>query len=235
MKGATYMDNMKIGKLIAKCRKEKKLTQKELAELLGVTDKSVSKWETGVCLPDVSLYKELCNLLGITLNEFFVGERIADENYKKKADENLYNALENSVFTLKDKIKYFKNKWEKEHFFTLIIWMLIIVFFIIYGFIKDNGLQYLFMILGFISGIIENNRKMAYIERNAYGQSSNISINEFNNSIQNLQETKNVIKHFSSKKEAIDYLVRETGIKRSECIKAYDFIMSLDSENFNNN
>lgn len=108
--------------------------------------------------------------------------------------------------------------------------MIIIVFFIIYGFIKDNGLQYLFMILGFIGGIIENNRMMAYIEINAYKQSSNISINEFNDSIQRLNETKNVIKHFNSKKEAIDYLVRETGIKRSECIKAYDFIMNLDLE-----
>lgn len=230
MKGATYMDNIKIGKLIAECRKEKKLTQKELAELLGVTDKSVSKWENGICLPDVSLYKELCSLLGITLNEFFAGEKITNENYKKKADENLYNALENSVFTLKDKIKYFKKKWEKEHFLFLTIWMLIIVFFIILGFIKDNGLQYLFMIIGFISGIVENNRMMAYIEKNAYGKTSNISINEFNNSIQSLHKTKDVIKQFNSKKEAIDYLVKETGIKRSECIKAYDFMMNLDLE-----
>lgn len=224
------MDNIKIGKLIAKCRKEKNLTQKELAESLGVTDKSVSKWENGICLPDVSLYKELCSLLGITLNEFFAGEKITNEKYKEVADENLYNALENSVFTLKDKIKYFKKKWEKEHFLSLTVWMLIIVFFIILGFIKDNGLQYLFMIIGFISGIIENNRMMAYIEKNAYGKSSNISLNEFNNSIQSLQKTKNVIKKFNSKKEAIDYLVKETGIKRSECIKAYDFVMDFDLE-----
>lgn len=224
------MEQVKIGKLIAKCRKEKNLTQKELAELLGVTDKSVSKWENGICLPDVSLYKELCSLLGITLNEFFAGEKITNEKYKEVADENLYNALENSVFTLKDKIKYFKKKWEKEHFLSLTIWMLIIVFFIILGFIKDNGLQYLFMIIGFISGIIENNRMMAYVEKNAYGKSSNISQNEFNNSIQSLQKTKNVIKQFNSKEEAIDYLVKETGIKRSECIKAYDFVMDFDLE-----
>lgn len=229
------MDNIKIGKLIAKCRKEKNLTQKELAELLGVTDKSVSKWETGICLPDVSLYKELCNLLGITLNEFFAGEKIIDENYKKKADENLYNALENSVFTLKDKINYFKNKWEREHFLSLTIWMITIVFFIIFGFIKDNGLQYLFMIIGFISGIIENNRMMSYIERNAYGKASNISINEFNNSIQKLKKTKDIIKKFKTKEEAIDFLANETGISKKECIKAYDFIINLDLENFNNN
>lgn len=183
------MDQVKIGKLIAKCRKEKNLTQKELAELLGVTDKAVSKWENGICLPDVSLYKELCSLLGITLNEFFAGERVTNEKYKEIADENLYNALENSVFTLKDKIEYFKKKWEKEHFLSLTIWMLIIVFFIILGFIKDNGLQYIFMIIGFISGIVENNRMMAYIEKNAYGNSTT-NLVDSNNSTENCKELK---------------------------------------------
>jgi len=164
------MDQVKIGKLIAQCRKDKKMTQVELADRLCVTDKSVSKWENGKCLPDVSLYKDLCDILGITLNEFFVGEKITDEEFKKKADDNLLNALENSSFTLKEKIEYYGKKWDKEHFFELTIVMLIIVGFIIYGFIKDNGIQYLFMILGFIYSVFENNRKQAYIERNAYRQ-----------------------------------------------------------------
>lgn len=97
------MDQEKIGKLIAKCRKDKKMTQQELADQLGVTDKSVSKWENGKCLPNVSLYKELCDILGITLNEFFAGERIKDEEFKEIADNNLLNALEHSSFTLKEK------------------------------------------------------------------------------------------------------------------------------------
>lgn len=164
------MDQVKIGKLIAECRKDKKMTQVELADRLCVTDKSVSKWENGKCLPDVSLYKDLCDILGITLNEFFVGEKIKDEEFKKKADDNLLNVLENSSFTLKEKIEYYGKKWDKEHFFELTIVMLIIVGFIIYGFIKDNGIQYLFMILGFIYSVFENNRKQAYIERNAYRQ-----------------------------------------------------------------
>lgn len=164
------MNQVKIGKLIAECRKDKKMTQVELADRLGVTDKSVSKWENGKCLPDVSLYKDLCDILGITLNEFFAGEKIKDEEFKKKADDNLLNALENSSFTLKEKIEYYGKKWDKEHFLELTIVMLIIVGFIIYGFIKDNGIQYLFMILGFIYSVLENNRKQAYIERNAYRQ-----------------------------------------------------------------
>ena len=143
------MDQEKIGRLIAECRKEKKMTQVELADKLRVTDKSVSKWENGKCLPDVSLYKDLCNILGITLNEFFVGEKIKEEKFKEQADMNLFNALENSSFTLNEKIKYYGDKWDKEHFFELIIAIIIIVGFIIYGFIKDNGIQFIFMIVGF--------------------------------------------------------------------------------------
>ena len=167
------MNQEKIGKFISKLRKEKKLTQEQLAEKLGVTAKSVSRWENGVCLPDVSLFKDLCNILEITLNDFFAGEKIKEEKYKEQADNNLFNALENSSFTLKERIEYFDKKWDKEHFVGLTIAMITIVGFIIYGFIKDNGIQYLFMIIGFTYGIWENNRKKAYIERNAYRQIAN--------------------------------------------------------------
>ncbi len=222
------MNQVKIGKLIAECRKAKKLTQVKLANMLGVTDKSVSKWENGVCLPDVSLYKEICKILDITLNEFFAGERLSDETFKEVADNNLFSALENSVFTLKDKIDYFKKKWQKEHIFELTIVMIVIVFFIIYGFIKDNGLQYLFMIIGFITGIIENNRQMAYIERNAYGKKSEISIDEFRNYIQKSKEFKETISKFDSKNEAVDFLVSQTGLSKQECRDAYDLVMKID-------
>ncbi len=167
------MDQEKIGKFIARVRKEQKLTQSSLASKLGVTDKSVSRWENGRCLPDPSLYKDLCNILVITLNELFIGEKIKEEKFKEQADNNLFNALENSSFTLKERIKYYSNKWDKEHFFELTIAMIIIVGFIIYGFITDNGIQYIFMIIGFTYGIWENNRKKAYIERNAYKKIDN--------------------------------------------------------------
>jgi len=173
LRGEKNMNQVEIGKLIAECRKSKKMTQVELAKQLGVTDKSVSKWENGICLPDVSLFKPICDILGITLNEFFAGKKLSDDTFKEVADNNLLSVLESNAFTLKDKIDYFKKKWEKEHFLELILITIIIVFFIIYGFIKDNGLQYLFMIIGFISGIIENNKKMAYIEKNAYGKNNN--------------------------------------------------------------
>ena len=77
------MDLIKIGKYIAEKRKALGLTQKQLAEQLGMSDKSVSKWERGICLPDVSVYMELCGILGISINEFLAGEDISEENIVK--------------------------------------------------------------------------------------------------------------------------------------------------------
>ena len=83
------MDLVKIGKYVARKRKELGLTQKQLAEKLGMSDKSVSKWERGICLPDVSVYEEYCSILGISINEFLAGEDIAQENIVKKSEDNL--------------------------------------------------------------------------------------------------------------------------------------------------
>ena len=74
------MNQEHIGKFIAKCRKGKNLTQQELAEKLGVTDRSISKWENGRCLPDLSLFNPLCQELDITINELLSGEKINKEN-----------------------------------------------------------------------------------------------------------------------------------------------------------
>lgn len=83
------MNQIEIGKFIAKCRKEKKLTQMQLAEKLNITDRAVSKWETGKSMPDSSIMLELCEILGITVNELLSGEEIERESYEKRADENL--------------------------------------------------------------------------------------------------------------------------------------------------
>ena len=83
------MDQNKIGEFIAQCRKEHNMTQMQFAEKLGVTNKAVSKRETGKCLPDAALFDDICMLLNITLNELFAGERIAPENIEKKSEENL--------------------------------------------------------------------------------------------------------------------------------------------------
>ena len=91
------MDLIKIGKYIAGKRKSLGMTQRQLAEKLGMSDKSVSKWERGVCLPDVSVYKELCSILGISLNEFLAGEDIAQENMIQKSETNIIEVIRDNI------------------------------------------------------------------------------------------------------------------------------------------
>ena len=90
------MDLAKIGKYIAEKRKNLGMTQKQLAEKIGMSDKSVSKWERGICLPDVSLYFDLCSILGISINEFLAGEDIVHENIEKKSEENIISVVTDS-------------------------------------------------------------------------------------------------------------------------------------------
>ena len=83
------MNQIKIGRFIAECRKKANLTQMQLAEKLGITDKAVSKWERGVAMPDTSIMLELCNILGISVNELLSGEKINMENDNQKTEQLL--------------------------------------------------------------------------------------------------------------------------------------------------
>ena len=83
------MDQIKIGKFIASCRKEGHMTQAELAEKLCISDRAVSKWETGRSMPDSGIMLELCELLNINVNELLSGEKIMTESYDKRVEENL--------------------------------------------------------------------------------------------------------------------------------------------------
>lgn len=87
------MDQVKIGRLIKSIRKKKNLTQREVAEMLSISEKTVSKWETGNGLPEVSLMLPLCELLGISVNELLSGERLDEKQYYNKAEENIMDLL----------------------------------------------------------------------------------------------------------------------------------------------
>ncbi|MBO4460444.1 MAG: helix-turn-helix transcriptional regulator [Clostridiales bacterium] len=88
------MDQIKIGKFIASLRKEQGLTQAVLADRLGITDRAVSKWETGKCLPDASVMPELCDILKISVSELFAGERIDMENLRESNEKLLLELKE---------------------------------------------------------------------------------------------------------------------------------------------
>lgn len=88
------MDQNKIGAFISQLRKEKNMTQKDLAEKLGVTDRAISKWENGRGMPEVSLMKPLCDVLGITINELLSAERIEQKDYQEKSEFNFLNTID---------------------------------------------------------------------------------------------------------------------------------------------
>ena len=101
------MDQIKIGKFIAETRKERNMTQLDLARKLGVTDRAVSKWENGRGMPDISLIKPLCDELSVSVNELFCGERIREENLTQKAEENIVNTLKYSKKKIKKVTVFF--------------------------------------------------------------------------------------------------------------------------------
>ena len=125
------MDLIKIGKYIAFKRKEQGLTQKQLAEKLNMSDKSVSKWERGICLPDVSVYLELCKILDISINEFLAGEDIPKETIEQKAEENIIQITKDN----KNKQKYLKK------IIRLLIVILVVFIFITSIFIYKKSTQ----------------------------------------------------------------------------------------------
>ena len=87
------MDQVKIGKFIAECRKKENLTQMQLAEKLNITDRAVSKWETGKAMPDSSIMLELCDALKITVNDLLSGEVVTMDNYNKELENNLLDMI----------------------------------------------------------------------------------------------------------------------------------------------
>ena len=89
MKGENCMDQIKIGKFISLKRNEKNITQSELAEKLNITDRAISKWENGVCLPDANNMPDLCKILDITINDLFSGEVVDMKDNEKKLEQNL--------------------------------------------------------------------------------------------------------------------------------------------------
>ena len=103
------MNQEKIGKFIAKCRKNKNMTQQELAEKLGVSDRTVGNWENGRNMPDLSLFKPLCDELDISINDLMSGERIKKEQYQEKLEENIVNLTVGNKKIFSKRLKIFSS------------------------------------------------------------------------------------------------------------------------------
>ncbi|MDY4747426.1 MAG: helix-turn-helix transcriptional regulator [Candidatus Fimisoma sp.] len=166
------MDMLKMGTFLAELRKEQKLTQAELGEKLGVTNKTISRWETGNYMPPVEMLEELSNLYGLTINELLSGRKLTAEEYKDMAESNIRETLRASTFELKERRAFFKKKWRKDHIATIIActaaWIVLLVSLRIQ--------QVDAYLCGTVGGMLAllyymvlNNRMMAYVETRIFG------------------------------------------------------------------
>ena len=164
------MDVKMIGEFLARLRKEQNLTQEQLGEKLGVTNKTVSRWENGNYLPPVKMLQALSDLYGISINEILSGRRLQEADYREKAEENIKSVLDASAFTLKEKMDFYGKKWDKEHKAADIIGVCLILLlaFTLLAVTEDV----LWTTAGFIAALVfyyyRRNRKMAYVESHAF-------------------------------------------------------------------
>lgn len=159
------MDTVKIGRFLSELRHERELTQEQLAERLGISNKTVSRWENGNYLPPVEMLMELSELYGISINEILSGRRLENVEIRSAAEDNLKSVLRDSLFSIEDRKRYFIKKWKREHWYTFVIPAVIAVLFIIVSALLDSPAG---VILGCFlqipARIVAYNRMMAYVE-----------------------------------------------------------------------
>lgn len=163
------MDLRKIGSFLAQLRKEQGLTQEQLGEKLGVTNKTVSRWETGAYLPPAEILVELSALYGLTINELLSGKRLAEGEYRQAAEETLKAVITESSFGLEDRIAYFKKKWSREHrAFTVFLFSGAAAAVAAGILLQSPLLSALGPILAIAAYIIRYNAMMIYVEDRAF-------------------------------------------------------------------
>ena len=163
------MDLVQIGKFIAELRKEQSLTQEQLGEKLGVTNKTVSRWENGNYLPPADILLAMSQMFGVSVNEILSGRWLPAEEYKEAAEANLAHTLKSSSFSLKERIDYYKAKWLKEHIAIMVFMGVYIIGTMVAGIIFERGwLIGSAMLMLLVAHGWRNNTMMAYVEKHVY-------------------------------------------------------------------
>ena len=163
------MDMVKMGSFLAELRKEHNLTQAELGEKLGVTNKTISRWETGNYMPPVEMLEELSNMYGMTINELLSGKKLSTKEYKEMAETNIKETLKASTFELKEKQEYFKKKWLRDHVAVMVFVGICIIGGFVAGAIMRNSLVgYVAILMLVLAHGWRNNAMMTYVERYAF-------------------------------------------------------------------
>ena len=163
------MDQLKVGSFIAALRHVAGLTQEALGQKLGVTNKTVSRWENGCYLPDVEMLQLLGGLFDVSINELLCGEKLADADFRKKADANLVSALRESPFTLNERTAFWKKKWLRQHTALLVFCFVALGGALALGWYYHSPLLAgACPLLGVVVYALLRHRMMAYVEGKLY-------------------------------------------------------------------
>ncbi len=167
------MDQVKIGKFIAELRRNKSMTQQQLGDLLGVTNKTVSRWENGNYMPDIETLQLLSKTFHVSINEILSGELLDEADFRKKADENIIAFSKNIAFTVNERSKYLIKKWRKEHIALFILLAVIVAAIVVMPLLFGKPWLSCFApIVAAAEYGWQNNRMMIYVEKHLYGQKS---------------------------------------------------------------
>lgn len=159
---------IKIGRFLAELRQNDGLTQEQLGEELGVTNKTISRWECGNYLPPAEMLLALSKKYGVTVNDILSGERLSPENYPEKAEENLTSALRDSAFSLRERIGYYSKKWDREHLLSAVIGTIILFALLGLCIALNPVLIVIPSEAAAVWAILRYNFKRAYVERKAF-------------------------------------------------------------------
>ena len=154
------MNQEKIGKFICKCRKNKNMTQQDLAEKLGVSDRTIGNWENGRNMPDLALFKPLCDELDITLNDLMSGEVVSKKEYQEKLEENIVNTINFTNKKIKDKNNFIG--------LMLIIFGIFITISAMAIFPSESSWGAIYSVIGAMAsliGVSKFTKKLSYIKR----------------------------------------------------------------------
>jgi predicted transcriptional regulators len=170
------MDQKRVGAFIASLRKEKGMTQEALGERLGVTNKTVSRWENGNYMPDIGLLLPLAETLGTSVNELLSGERLTEAAYRERAEKNLVEVLQKSAFSVREKTIYFTRKWNREHRFEMILWAILYLAAGVLAWLFDKS--WIAPVLGpaavaIVIGL--KNKRACYVEGKLYGSAPELA------------------------------------------------------------
>lgn len=139
------MNTIKIGMFLKELRNEKNLTQEQLGEIIGTTNKTISRWENGNYMPPIEMLVELSKFYNLSINEILSGQRLNDEVFKEKAEENLKGMLEECAFSTDEKVEFYTKKWKKDHRFELTLEMIVLLLLFFIAFICKT--KYIFLVI----------------------------------------------------------------------------------------